>query len=48
MGLDGQEYVWKKAGDPLREKEVKGTLKFRGGNLMVCGYIGWNGVGDLV
>jgi len=47
MGSDDQGYVWKKAGDPLKEKEVKGTLKFEGGNLMVWGYMGWNGVGIL-
>src|SRR5882762_5207293 len=37
MGSDGQEYVWKKAGEPPGEKEVKGTLKFGGGNMMVWG-----------
>jgi hypothetical protein len=47
MGSDGQEYVWKKAGEPLGEREVKGTLKFGGGNLMVWGCMGWNGVGIL-
>src|SRR5882757_4705294 len=44
---DGQEYVWKKAGEPLGEREVKGILKFGGGNLMVWGCMGWNGVGIL-
>jgi transposase len=47
MGSDGQEYVWKRAGEPLGEKEVKGTLKFGGGNLMVWGCMGWNGVGIM-
>ena len=40
MGSDGQEYVWKKAGEPPGEKEVKGTLKFGGGNMMVWGCMG--------
>ena len=40
LGSDGQEYVWKKAGEPLGEREVKGTLKFGGGNLMVWGCMG--------
>ena len=47
MGSDGQEYVWKRAGEPLGEREIKGTLKFGGGNLMVWGCMGWNGVGIL-
>jgi hypothetical protein len=42
MGSDGQEYVWKRAGEPLGEREVKGTLKFGGGNLM-CGAV-WDGM----
>jgi len=32
MGSGGQGYVWKKAGDPLKEKEVKSTLKLGEGN----------------
>jgi len=47
MGSDGQEYMWKKAGEPLGEREVKGMFKFGGGNLMVWGCMGWNGVGIL-
>ena len=44
---DGQEYVWKKKGEGLIAREVKGTVKFGGGSLMVWGCIGWNGVGVL-
>ena len=47
INTNGQGYVWKKAADPLKEKEVKDTLKFEGGNFMVWGYMGWNGVGIL-
>jgi hypothetical protein len=41
------EICIKKAGDPLEEREVKGTVKFRGGSLMVWGCMGWNEVGIL-
>ncbi|KIK78324.1 hypothetical protein PAXRUDRAFT_164281 [Paxillus rubicundulus Ve08.2h10] len=34
--------MWKKRGEGLTSKEVKGTVKF-GGPLMVWGCIGWNG-----
>lgn len=47
IGSDGQEYVWKKKGEGLISREVKGTVKFGGGSLMVWGCIGWNGVGVL-
>lgn len=47
IGSDGQEYVWKKKGEGLIAREVKGTVKFGGGSLMVWGCIGWNGVGVL-
>jgi transposase len=47
IGSDGQEYVWKKKGEGLTSREVKGTVKFGGGSLMVWGCIGWNGVGVL-
>ena len=43
IGLDGRMYVWKKAGEPLQNKEVQGTVKFEGGSLCM----GWNGVGIL-
>lgn len=48
FGSDGRQYVWKKKGQPLGDKEVKGTVKFGGGNIMVWGCMGWNGVGRLV
>ena len=37
IGSDGQEYVWKKKGKGLIAREVKGTVKFGGGSLMVWG-----------
>ena len=47
IGSDGQEYMWKRKGEGLTFREVKGTVKFGGGSLMVWGCIGWNGVGIL-
>ena len=47
IGSDGKQRVWKKAGDGLIEREVQGTVKFGGGNIMVWGCMGWNGVGKL-
>ncbi|KAG6326629.1 hypothetical protein ID866_12460 [Astraeus odoratus] len=44
IGSDGQEYVWKRKGEGLIAREVKGTVKFGGGSLMVWSCIGWNGV----
>ena len=41
IGSDGRMYVWKKAGKPLQNKKVQGTVK------MVCGCMGWNGGGIL-
>jgi transposase len=48
MGSDGRQYVWKQKGEGLIEREVQSTLKFGGGNIMVWGCMGWNGVGQLV
>ncbi|KIK81397.1 hypothetical protein PAXRUDRAFT_74014, partial [Paxillus rubicundulus Ve08.2h10] len=33
----------KKKGEGLNAREVKGTVRFGGGSLMVWGCIGWNG-----
>lgn len=48
LGSDGQKYVWKKAGEPLIDREIIGTKKFGGGNIMVWGCMGWDGVGKMV
>jgi hypothetical protein len=47
FGSDGREWVWKQKGEGLIEREVQGTVKFGGGNIMVWGCMGWNGVGHL-
>ena len=39
--------MWKQAGEGLIERGVQGTVKFGGGNIMVWGCMGWNGVGHL-
>jgi hypothetical protein len=48
FGSDGKKYVWKKRGQPLLEREVAPTVKYGGGNIMVWGCMGWNGVGVMV
>ncbi|KIJ09661.1 hypothetical protein PAXINDRAFT_42114, partial [Paxillus involutus ATCC 200175] len=35
----------KKAGEGLSDRLVEGTLKFRGGSVMMWGCIPWEGVG---
>jgi transposase len=47
FGSDGLQYVWKKPGQPLSDREITPTLKFGGGNIMVWGCMGWEGVGIL-
>lgn len=47
IGSDGKQWVWKQIGEGLIEREVQGTVKFGGGNIMVWGCMGWNGVGEL-
>ena len=45
LGSDGRKWVWKKAGEGLSERLVKGTTKFGGGSLMMWGCMFWDGVG---
>lgn len=48
IGSDGRTYVWKKKGEPLSDRTTTPTVKHGGGgNLMVWGCFGWNGVGVL-
>ena len=35
FGSDGRQWVWKKKGSGLTEREVQGTAKFEGGSIMV-------------
>ena len=45
LGSDGRRYVWKEIGEGLSDRVVEGTVKFGGGNLMMWGCMGWEGVG---
>ena len=45
LGSDGRKWAWKKAGEKLGDRLVKGTLKFGGGSLMMWGCMSWDGVG---
>ena len=40
--------MWKKKGQPLLDREVDPAVKHGGGNIMVWGCMGWNGVGIIV
>lgn len=48
LGSDGCKWFWKQKGDmEIKDREVKGTVKFGGGSLMVWGCITTKGVGYL-
>jgi transposase len=47
IGSDGKQYVWKKKGEPISDRTTLPTVKYGGGNMMVWGCMGWNGVGML-
>ena len=49
IGSDGKVYTWKERGEPLSDRTTIPTVKHGGGgNIMVWGCMGWNGVGKLV
>jgi transposase len=49
IGSDGKVYTWKVRGEPLSDRTTLPTVKHGGGgNIMVWGCMGWNGVGKLV
>jgi len=37
--------MWKEMREDLSDRLVEGTQKFGGGNVMMWGYVGWEGVG---
>ena len=45
LGSDGRKWAWKKPGEGLSDRLVKGTLKFGGGSVMVWGCMMWEGIG---
>ena len=47
LGSDGKQWAWKQVGEGLISREIQGTVKFGGGNIMVWGCMGWEGVGQL-
>jgi transposase len=47
-GSDGKGYVWRKVGEELNPKCMKGTVKHGGGNVKVWGCFSYDGVGELV
>ena len=44
LGSDGRHWVWKEVGEGLSDRVVEGTVKFGGGNVMMWGCMGWDGV----
>ena len=45
IGSDGRKWVWKRAGKSLSNRLVEGTVKFRGGSVMMWGCMTWEGAG---
>jgi transposase len=45
LGSDGREWVWTEPGCALTDRNVKGTVKFDGGSLMMWGCMTSQGVG---
>lgn len=43
LGSDGRKYTWKKDGEGLIDREIIGTKKFGGGNLMMFRCMGYYG-----
>jgi hypothetical protein len=45
LGSDGCKWVWKKPDEGLNDRLMEGTVKFRGGSVMIWGCMTWEGVG---
>ena len=45
LGSDRRKWVWKKLGERLSNRLVKGTVKFGGGSVMIWRCMTWKGVG---
>lgn len=48
FGSDGRTMVWRKTNDELNPLNIRGTVKFGGGSVMVWGCMSYYGVGPLV
>lgn len=46
-GSDGRQRVWRKSGERLNMKNMRGTVKHGGGSEMVWGAMCYNGVGSM-
>ena len=45
LGSDGRKWAWKRAGEGLSDRLVKGTVKFGGGSVMMWGCMFWDAPG---
>jgi uncharacterized membrane protein len=45
LGSDGRKWVWEQVGEPSSDRLVESTVKFGGGNVMMWGYMFWEGIG---
>ena len=45
IGSDGKRYIWRKVGETLSNRIIEPTVKGGGGNIMIWGCFGINGVG---
>jgi transposase len=46
LGSDGKRWAWKKGGEGLTNRLIRGTLKFGGGSLMLWDCMMWDGAGQ--
>ena len=44
IGSDGRIWIWKEVGEKLTDRQVEGTLKFGGDDVMMWGCMFWEGV----
>ena len=45
LGSDGRKWIWKEVGETLTDRQVEGTVKLGGGNVMMWGCMFWEGIG---
>ena len=42
LGSDSRKWAWKRVGERLSDRLVKGAVKFRSGSVMLWGYMLWD------
>lgn len=47
VGSNGREWCWVRHVEPLCNCMISKIVKHGGGNIMVWGYMGWEGIGEL-